>query len=267
MDLSLLCIESGFSETLFRNCSAVKNTTMSVGQQQFFFSVLWLAATYDATAALGHVVPGKVLPTWPQTWDMRRSTGMMVCNSTGAVDPALAAPWGMVDLDWNGGKNVWSATKPMSAEEFMLANILAIRAVNPNMTGWVSVRGKRATLVCLMVPLQVYRNGIKALPWHTTVRTLLEDKAQWGLFMPRKGCMPSPGEYICGDNATTNLYHDFEQTPRGDCGNGVECGEVGENNDHLAFISTVTERQRPEKETRISCQSPAVQRLATRARA
>ena len=43
--------------------------------------------------------------------------------------------------------------------------------------------------------------------------------------MPLAGCMPSPGNYVCGPNATTNLYHDFEQTPRGDCGVGVECGE------------------------------------------
>jgi hypothetical protein len=99
----------------------------------------------------------------------------------------------------------------------------------------------------------VYRNGIKALPWHTSVRKLLEDKQQWGLFMPLAGCMPSPGLYVCGPNATQNLYHvrlpsaprpaflfslareffltafpvpqDFEQTPHGDCGEGVECGE------------------------------------------
>jgi len=95
----------------------------------------------------------------------------------------------------------------MSAEEFMVDNLKAIRNLNPNVWGWI------------------YRNGIKALPWHTTVRTLLEDKSQWGLFMPLKGCMSDVGNYICGPNATQNLYHDFEQTPRGDCGEGVECGE------------------------------------------
>lgn len=68
-------------------------------------------------------------------------------------------------------------------------------------------------------------NGIKALPWHTSVRRLLEDRSQWGLFMPLAGCMPSPGNYVCGPNATQNLYHDFEQTPHGDCGYGIECGE------------------------------------------
>jgi hypothetical protein len=47
----------------------------------------------------------------------------------------------------------------------------------------------------------------------------------WGLFVPLAGCMPSPGVYVCGPNATQNLYFDKEQTPSGDCGNGVECGE------------------------------------------
>ena len=63
----------------------------------------------------------------------------------------------------------------------------------------------------------------------TTVRKLLEDRSQWGLFMPLAGCSPAPGVYTCGPNATTNLYHDYEQTPprSGDCGVGVECGEVG----------------------------------------
>ena len=73
-----------------------------------------------------------------------------------------------------------------------------------------------------------YRNGVKALPWHASVRRLLEDKAQWGLFMPIAGCMPSPGVYVCGVNASDNLYHDFEETPQARtfrCGVGIECGE------------------------------------------
>ena len=80
------------------------------------------------------------------------------------------------------------------------------------------------TLILALLSLN-QRNGVKALPWHTTVRKLLEDRAQWGLFMPLAGCMPEPGNYICGPNATQNLYHDFEETPRGDCGVGIECGE------------------------------------------
>ena len=33
--------------------------------------------------------------------------------------------------------------------------------------------------------------------------------------MPYKGCMPTPGVYVCGPNATQNLYHDFEETSVG----------------------------------------------------
>jgi len=132
----------------------------------------------------------------------------------------------------------------MSAEEFMVKNCDDVAAASGGKTKcWV------------------YRNGIKALPWHTSVRKLLEDKAQWGLFVPLKGCSPAPGEYVCGPDATQNLFHvrgprrraprplgraggrfnrsaraltapppphpsqDFEQTPRGDCGVGIECGE------------------------------------------
>ena len=42
--------------------------------------------------------------------------------------------------------------------------------------------------------------------------------------MPLAGCLVN-GSYVCGANATANLYHDFEQTPTGDCGKGVQCGE------------------------------------------
>lgn len=55
----------------------------------------------------------------------------------------------------------------MDAEEDMVANMAAVKAVDPSTLTWV------------------YRNGAKALPWHTTVRRLLEDRSQWGLFGAR----------------------------------------------------------------------------------
>ena len=64
-----------------------------------------MAALCLALAALtpllieAHVVPGKVKPTFPATYDMARSSGMMVCNSTGPVDPVAASKWGLIDLD------------------------------------------------------------------------------------------------------------------------------------------------------------------------
>jgi len=91
----------------------------------------------------------------------------------------------------------------MSCEETLLAQAAATHALNPAAKQFV------------------YRNAIKALPWFTSVREKLEDRAWWGWFLPYANCTA----HACGPNATQNLYHDFEQTPRGDCGEGVECGE------------------------------------------
>jgi hypothetical protein len=71
----------------------------------------------------------------------------------------------------------------------------------------------------------VYRNSVKALPWFSLVREKLEDKRYWGWFLPLENCTDGIGGYTCGPNVTDNLYHDFEQTPTGDCGYGIECGE------------------------------------------
>ena len=90
-------------------------------------------------------MPGKVFPTYPQTWSMQKSTIAMICNSTGPVDADLGAKWGLTDLDWSGGMNVWSKTTPMSVEEFMVDNCDAIlNASNGKTACWV------------------YRNGVKA---------------------------------------------------------------------------------------------------------
>ena len=153
--------------------------------------------------------------------------------------------------------NVWSAPSPMIAEEFMVANCDAIHAASGGTTAcWV------------------YRNGVKALPWHASVRRRLEDKAQWGLFMPIAGCMPTPGNYVCGPNASQNLCacpllsahlrcaqcptnapahgnrnslplsllspsdHDFEETPAARtfrCGVGIECGEYVFNHRNVSL--------------------------------
>jgi len=91
------------------------------------------------------VTPGKVLPSWPATYDMAQSTAIMICNNSGPVGAAWAARWGLVDIDWNSDKRDWSAASPMNAEENMLANANAIKAVDPTTIAWV------------------YRNGIKAL--------------------------------------------------------------------------------------------------------
>ena len=47
---------------------------------------------------------GKVHPKgakYKQTWDMAKSTGIMICNNSGQVNADWAARWGLVDIDWN----------------------------------------------------------------------------------------------------------------------------------------------------------------------
>ncbi len=58
-----------------------------------------IALLLAAQSAMAHVVPGKVKPTFPATYDMARSSGMMTCNAEGPVDPVAASKWGMIDLD------------------------------------------------------------------------------------------------------------------------------------------------------------------------
>lgn len=109
----------------------------------------------------------------------------------------------------------------MNNQENMIANIEAIRSINPQTRTWV------------------YRNGIKALPWFTSVRVLLEDPSYWGYFMPYANC----SNYECGPNATQNLYHDFEQTPgvkecaAPNASFGVECGEYVFNHRNASLRS------------------------------
>lgn len=166
----------------------------------FFFVVL---------AAVTATPPGpQILPPWPATWNMSRSTAFMPCDTDGVgpvpFDPQSAAKWGIADFDWSNGRNYWSIQKPMNCEETLLSQAEATHAANSE------------------THVMVYRNSIKALPWFTSVREKLEDPAYWGFFLPFANCT----HYECGPNATLNLYHDFEQSERdGDCGLGVECGE------------------------------------------
>ncbi len=60
----------------------------------------FLLAVNTAAAAAG--TPGGLLPPWPATWDMARSTAFMPCNVAGAgpvpFAPTLAATWGIADF-------------------------------------------------------------------------------------------------------------------------------------------------------------------------
>jgi hypothetical protein len=40
-----------------------------------------------------------------------------------------------------------------------------------------------------------------------------------------------------GDDATGTLYHDVGQTPKGDCGTGIECGEYLWNHSNGSMLT------------------------------
>jgi len=148
---------------------------------------------------MGGMGPMVINPPWPPTYNMSMSTIFMPCNGGGYFDSSFAAKFGIASFDWSNAKDIWSKAKPMSCEETLTTQAEMTKKLNPNTHVWV------------------YRNIVKALPWFSSVRVKLEDPKYWGFFLHYKNAS--------GTTATTNLYHDFGQTPSGDCGTNVQCGE------------------------------------------
>ena len=183
---------------------------MVLTQQMSLFSLFCLLSMANGLAwppARFGLPSLRLNPPWSATWNMSLSTAFMPCDANGPrpvpFPPAVAARWGIADTDWSNGREAYSKAAPMDCEEMLLAQAVANHALNP------------------AAKQMVYRNAIKSLPWFSSVREKLENRAYWGYFLPLKGC----ADYSCGPNATQNLYHDALQTPHGDCGEGVECGE------------------------------------------
>ena len=77
----------------------------------------------------------------------------MPCNESGLTDPLSTAGWGIVDFDWSNAKTQWAKAKPMNCEEMLVEQVRITTEASPGTTVWV------------------YRNGIKALPWHVVRST------------------------------------------------------------------------------------------------
>jgi len=163
------------------------------------FLVFSFCVVFVGSFTVKYQAPYVLNPPWPATYNMSKSTIFMPCNDQGYFDSNFAAKFGIASYDWSNAKALWTKAKPMNCEETLVMQAQQTKKVNPNTHVWV------------------YRNIVKALPWFSTVRTKLEDPKYWGWFLHYKNAS--------GNTASTNLYHDFGQTPGGDCGNGVECGE------------------------------------------
>lgn len=47
-------------------------------------------------------------PSWPQTWNITRSTIIMPCNYSGYFDYKIAGRFAVVDYDWSNAKEMWA---------------------------------------------------------------------------------------------------------------------------------------------------------------
>ena len=103
--------------------------------------------------ALTPSVAMAVMPKFPHTYQMNKSTIIMPCNSSGVTDPQSTKGWAYVDFDWSNWKGTgdsdgWAKHKPMDCEELMVKQVEMTVAASPD------------------TKVFVYRNMIKALPWY-----------------------------------------------------------------------------------------------------
>ena len=128
---------------------------------------------------------------------------------------APVAPVWTVAVDWSNAKQVWSLASPFNCSEMLDEQAARTKAAHPEQRVWI------------------YRNSILALPWLSAVRAKLNDPAYASWFMhsteanATNGTDPKCG--TTGPNGTvkrcTDLWHDPNQTPLGDCGPNIPCGE------------------------------------------
>mmetsp|Transcript_3192 Transcript_3192/g.6230 ORF Transcript_3192/g.6230 Transcript_3192/m.6230 type:complete len:443 (-) Transcript_3192:114-1442(-) len=166
----------------------------------------------------GTTVCTPMVPAWPATYDLSRSTVIMACNYSGWFDPIFLGKWGLVDLDWSNAKNLWANAKPMDCQERLVEQVRAIKAVNPT------------------TRVFIYRNLVKALPWFSDVRTKINDPAYSGWFLRFKdGINGTYRQPPCTGKRCSEFYHDQWQTPQhphetqadgGNCTDECDCGGV-----------------------------------------
>lgn len=65
------------------------------------------AAAIVPPCSMTQGTPPCPLPTWPPVWALNRSTICQPGNVASWLDPAAAARWGLVSLDWSIAYDVW----------------------------------------------------------------------------------------------------------------------------------------------------------------
>ena len=143
-------------------------------------------------AAAGQETPPLLPPnqTYVQTYDMQRSTIVMVCNYSGYQSVGNFA---IEDYDWSNSLAAWSAATPMDTNERLLVQAGMARS-SPN------------------APLAwIYRNSVYGYPWYNTVRFILDDPAYAPWFIKFAG----PGPWVspnCDNDYSPPLCTDYFHT-------------------------------------------------------
>ena len=147
--------------------------------------------------AVGQETPPLLPPsqTYVQTYDMQRSTIVMVCNYSGYQSVGKFA---IEDYDWSNSLAAWSAATPMDTNERLLVQSgMARSSPNPPLA-WI------------------YRNSVYGYPWYNTVRFILDDPAYAPWFIKFAG----PGPWVSPNCDTdyqppkcTDYFHTQMDTP------------------------------------------------------
>jgi len=167
-----------------------------------------------------------LLPPWPPTYNLTKSTMAQVCfGPTGQRTPsapiltnttgAFLRKWGIVALDFESQEDLWSQHSPKDADIMMLQQAERIKALAPDTRVWV------------------YRNLAQGYANFVQLREKLEDPAYsgwWIKFGPHNDPMLTPPcEFNPRLNRTlcTDLFHTrLAWTEKGhDCGDRVPCGD------------------------------------------
>ena len=157
----------------------------------------------------------------------------MQCNSSGLSNATRGAQFGILSYDWSNNKKEWAAAAPMDCEEELLAQAESTKKAAEATPG-------------SNTHVFVYRNVVKALPWFSSVRTILLDPHYSGFFLKFKDETSNTSVPRCAaenKNKCSMYYHDQLQTPEVpttlkphpdgscdpkigcDCGEGLPCGE------------------------------------------
>ena len=125
-----------------------------------------LLPAYGASAPMLHGAGSHTRPPpkWQQTWNMSRSTVIMPCNTSGWFDPAEAARYGLVDIDWSNARAQWARHRPMDDDARLATEVAMVKAINPQTHVWICAPEHEAPCAAVTPPPLTCRTEPPAAP-------------------------------------------------------------------------------------------------------